>query len=70
VCKVTTGEGTVVASSQVLGGDARGGQPTLAPRFALPPGEYTVTVTGTDGKSKEAKLTMTKEPAKVAFEEE
>ncbi len=68
VCKVLNGEGKVVASSQLLGGDARGGQPTLAPRFALPPGEYKVVVTGTDGKSKEAKLTMTKDPAKVAFE--
>lgn len=69
VCKVLNGEGKVVANSQLLGGDARGGQPTHAPRFALPPGEYKVTVTGTDGKSKEAKLTMTKEPAKVAFDD-
>jgi hypothetical protein len=68
VCTVTNGEGKVVASWQLLGGDARGGQSTLTPRFALQPGEYKVTVTGTDGKTKEAKLTMTKEPAKVAFE--
>jgi hypothetical protein len=68
VCKVSTADGKAVASTQLLGGDARGGQPTLAPRFALPPGEYKLTLTGTDGKTKEAKLTMTKEPAKVAFE--
>lgn len=68
VCRVTNAEGKVVASTQLLGGDARGGQPTPAPRFALPPGEYKVVVVGTDGKSREAKLTMTKEPAKVAFE--
>ena len=69
VCKVTTADGKAVASCQLLGGDARGGQPALHPRFALPPGDYKVIVTGTDGKSKEAKLTMTKEPARVAFEE-
>jgi hypothetical protein len=68
-CKVTTADGKPVAECQLLGGDCRGGQPTLAPRFALPPGEYKVTVTGTDGKSKEAKLTMTTFPAKVAFDE-
>jgi hypothetical protein len=68
VCKVSNADGKVVASSQFLGGDARGGQPTLTPRFALPPGEYKVTITGTDGTSKEAKLTMTKEPTKVTFE--
>jgi hypothetical protein len=69
VCKVTNADGKVVASSQLLGGDARGGQPTLTPRFALPPGEYKVTITGTDGTSKEAKWTMTKEPTKVAFDD-
>jgi hypothetical protein len=42
--------GKPVASQGLLGGDGRGGQGSLTPRFVLTPGAYKVEVTGSDGR--------------------
>jgi hypothetical protein len=42
--------GKAVASHSVLGGDGRGGQGSMTPRFVLPPGAYKVEIISTDGK--------------------
>lgn len=52
-----------------LPGVARGGQHALVLWSAHSPGEYKVVVVGTDGKSMAVKRTMTRESAKVAFDE-
>jgi hypothetical protein len=65
---VTAADGKPVASTQVLGGDGRGGQAGLVPRFALPPGEYKLSVRGTDGTVREKPLTVAKDPVSVKLE--
>ncbi len=42
--------GKAIASCCVTGGDGRGGQGGLSPRFVLAPGAYKVEVVGPDGK--------------------
>ena len=57
--------GKPVASCCVFGGDGRGGQAGLAPRFCLAPGAYKVEVTTTDGKATVTDLTVTASPMSV-----
>jgi len=65
---VKSGKETV-ARAQLLGGDGRGGQGAVSPRFVLPPGEYTLTVTGTDGQSREKTVTVVeKTPMRVVVD--
>jgi len=65
---VTSTEGKLIASRQFFGGDGRGGQGGIAPRFALAPGLYTLVVKGSDGKTKQQAVTVAQDPMKVAME--
>jgi hypothetical protein len=47
---VKDASGKPVATHSVSGGDGRGGQGSLTPRFVLPPGAYKVELVGTDGR--------------------
>jgi hypothetical protein len=60
--------GKLVASSCVFGGDCRGGQSGLAPRFALAPGSYKVEVIGPDGKAVVKDLTVAGSPMSFKVE--
>jgi hypothetical protein len=57
--------GRRVASCCVSGGDCRGGQCGLAPRFVLPPGAYTVEIVGPDGKATVKDVTVAASPMSV-----
>lgn len=57
-----------VARAQMYGGDGRGGQGEVTPRFVLPPGAYVVAVTGTDGKTREKSVTVEKTPMRVVVD--
>jgi hypothetical protein len=57
--------GKAVASSCVAGGDCRGGQSGLSPRFMLAPGAYKVEVVGSDGKAVTKDVTVTSTPMSV-----
>lgn len=65
---VKTVKGERVASSAVCGGDGRGGQCGLAPRFALAPGAYKFETTGTDGKTTTKDVTVTATPMRVKLD--
>ena len=65
---VKDGAGKLVACSCVFGGDGRGGQSGLAPRFALAPGSYTVEVIGPDGKAVAKPLTVAGSPMSLKVE--
>ncbi len=65
---VKSDDGKTVVSTQLFGGNGRGGQGDLSPRFVLAPGPYTVTVKGSDGKSKEQKVTVTNSPMHVKLD--
>ncbi len=62
---VKDAKGERVACSAVSGGDGRGGQSGLAPRFALAPGAYKFEMTGTDGKTTTKDVTVTTTPMQV-----
>jgi hypothetical protein len=57
--------GKPVASQTVFGGDGRGGQGSLSPRFVLPPGAYTIEVTGANGKAVTKDVTVAATPMSV-----
>ncbi|HUR55582.1 MAG TPA: VCBS repeat-containing protein, partial [Gemmataceae bacterium] len=57
--------GQRVACCDVFGCDSRGGQSGLLPRFALPPGAYTVEVIASDGNRKSTPLTVAGSPMNV-----
>ncbi len=57
--------GQRVACSAVSGGDGRGGQSGLAPRFALAPGAYKFEIVGPDGKASVKDVTVTATPMQV-----
>ncbi|QJW95944.1 FG-GAP repeat domain-containing protein [Frigoriglobus tundricola] len=63
VVKDTTG--ARVACSAVCGGDGRGGQSGLSPRFVLAPGAYTFELIGSDGKATVKDVTVTATPMQV-----
>jgi hypothetical protein len=65
---VTAADGKRVASAEAFGGDGRGGQAGLVPRFALPPGGYKLTVRTPDGKTREAAFTLADRPLSVKVE--
>ncbi len=65
---VTSAEGKPVATAELFGGDGRGGQGTLVPRFALAPGNYTLAIRAIDGKTQEKKLTVAESPMSVKVE--
>jgi hypothetical protein len=69
-CKVVVKDmsGTAVASSSVCGGDGRGGQSGMNPRFVLAPGAYKLEVLGTDGKATTTDLTVTATPMSVKLQ--
>jgi hypothetical protein len=60
--------GKAVASASVFGGDGRGGQHGLTPRFVLPPGGYRVEIIGTGGKAVTKPLTVAGNPMSVKLE--
>lgn len=60
--------GKPVASACVTGGDCRGGQCALLPRFALAPGAYKVEVVGPGGKAVVRELTVEGSPVSVKVE--
>lgn len=60
--------GVRVACSAVSGGDGRGGQCGLSPRFALAPGAYKFETTGTDGKTTTKDVTVTATPMQVKLQ--
>jgi hypothetical protein len=57
--------GARIASCAVTGGDCRGNQFGLAPRFALTPGAYKFELIGPDGKSTVKEVTVTTTPMQV-----
>jgi hypothetical protein len=57
--------GERVASCSVSGGDGRGGQCGLAPRFLLSPGAYKFELVGADGKSTVRDVTVTATPMQL-----
>src|SRR5205823_9275135 len=57
--------GKPVAYSCVTGGDCRGGQCGLSPRFVLPPGAYKVEFVGPDGKVSVKDVTVATSPMSV-----
>ena len=57
--------GTRVACCAVSGGDGRGGQCGLSPRFALAPGAYKFEIIGPDGKATVKDVTVTATPMQV-----
>jgi hypothetical protein len=57
--------GERVACSAVSGGDCRGGQCGLAPRFVLAPGAYKFEIVGPDGKSTTKDVTVTATPMQL-----
>ncbi|MBY0460216.1 MAG: VCBS repeat-containing protein, partial [Gemmataceae bacterium] len=62
---VKDAKGIQVACSAVCGGDGRGGQSGLAPRFALAPGAYKLELVGSDGKTTTKDLTVATTPMLV-----
>lgn len=68
VVSLSSSDGKTAEYRQTLGGDGRGGQGWLTPRFVLPPGEYSASIRGTDGRTKTTKVTLGKEAARVVFE--
>ena len=60
--------GKAVASAGVFGGDGRGGQHGLAPRFALPPGGYRVEIVGPGGRTVTREVTVAGNPMSVKLE--
>jgi hypothetical protein len=65
---VVKANGKPVATAAVTGGDGRGGQSGLVPRFALAPGAYTLEVRGTDGKAVEKDVTVQATPVSVRIQ--
>ncbi|MFO0825236.1 MAG: VCBS repeat-containing protein [Gemmataceae bacterium] len=57
--------GKPVATSAIVGGDGRGGQSGLAPRFVLAPGAYKVELIGADGKAVAKDVTVANTPMNV-----
>ena len=57
--------GKSVATHAVSGGDGRGGQGNLTPRFVLAPGAYKVEITGADGKVVVKDVTVAGTPMSV-----
>lgn len=57
--------GKAVAACCVAGGDGRGGQCGLAPRFVLAPGAYKVEVVGADGKAVVKDVVVASSPMSV-----
>ena len=64
--EVKNAERKAVAKIPLFGSDGRGGQSSLLPRVALPPGKYTASYS--NGKPVEVAFTVAKEPLKVKFE--
>jgi hypothetical protein len=62
---VRDAKGERVAGCCVSGGDGRGGQCGLAPRFVLPPGAYKFELIGSDGKATVKDVTVTATPMQV-----
>ena len=57
--------GKRVACCAVSGGDGRGGQCGLSPRFVLAPGAYKFEIIGPDGKATVKDVTVTATPMQV-----
>ena len=65
---VKNAKGEWVACSCVSGGDGRGGQCGLAPRFVLPPGQYKFELVGSDGKATVKDVTVTATPMQLKMQ--
>ncbi len=65
---VKSDDGKTTVTTQLFGGNGRGGQGDLNPRFVLAPGAYTVSVKGADGKMKEQKVTVANTPMSVKLD--
>jgi hypothetical protein len=57
--------GKAVAVCDVSGGEGRGGQPSLSPRFTLPPGEYKIECRSSSGRSSLKEITVADSPLSV-----
>ena len=66
IVKDTTGK--AVASHAVNGGDGRGGQGWLTPRFVLAPGAYKVEIIGPDGRALVRDVNVASSPMSVKFD--
>src|SRR5262245_55621231 len=66
--RVLDKDGKAVAAHEVCGGSGRGGQCPPAPRFALPPGAYTVEVRDTAGRARTKEITVANTPLRAAVE--
>jgi hypothetical protein len=64
--KDSTGKG--VASCRVTGGDCRGGQCGLIPRFVLAPGAYRIEFVGPNGKVVAKEVTVASAPMSVGMQ--
>src|SRR5262245_13317628 len=65
---VKNAAGQRVTCSAVTGGDCRGGQCGLSPRFALDPGAYKLEIIGPDGKVTVKDVTVTTAPMNVKLQ--
>ncbi|MFM8271960.1 MAG: FG-GAP repeat domain-containing protein [Gemmata sp.] len=65
---VKDARGERVACSAVSGGDGRGGQCGLTPRFSLAPGAYKFEIVGPDGKATTKDVTVTATPMQVKLQ--
>jgi len=61
-------KGKTVACCCVTGGDCRGGQGGLAPRFVLAPGAYKVEFIGSNGKSVAQAVTVATSPMNIRMQ--
>jgi hypothetical protein len=64
---VKDASGKAVATHNVSGGDGRGGQGCVTPRFVLAPGSYRVEMTGADGRVVVRDVTVATSPISVKF---
>ena len=64
-----TPEGKRVQTCFISGGDARGGQSGLVPRFTVAPGEYRLDLLQTNGETLTRKIVVESVPVRVTFDE-
>ena len=61
-------EGKAVAMLDISGGEARGGQPSLSPRFTLLPGQYKLEIRTASGKSATQDVIVADAPLRVRLD--
>jgi len=66
--RLLDGQGKLVGSAHVSGGDGRGGQVPPVARFAVPPGAYKVEVVASNGAKREKALPVAATPTRSVVE--